>query len=178
METRAQPLHHCHAQRLFSLQHFADAARSSQDRDHVCTGKSVLIHQVADHIGRARRPTRPFAFLIGCDQARLRLEPSNVGRLVGLPEPIDKRASSASLSIKIRIASITPFPHLFCHTHCASRRIELPGRLPFWRIGITPSQLRSASPQAAPEESSARAPAPSTAVRKWRCARHWGRCPG
>jgi hypothetical protein len=69
----------------------------------------VLIHEVADEIGRARWPARPFALFVSGDQTRLRLEPGNVGRIIRLPEPVYECAcaSSASLSIKISVASIS-----------------------------------------------------------------------
>ena len=67
LETGAQSLHHRHAQPLFTPKDLTDAARCSQDRDHVRTAKTVLIHEVADQINRARRPARPFTFLMGGD---------------------------------------------------------------------------------------------------------------
>ena len=39
----------------------------------VSSRQTVLIHQVADQIGDARRPTGPFLFLVRSNQARLRL---------------------------------------------------------------------------------------------------------
>ena len=61
-ETGAQTLHHRHAQPLFATHHFTDAARGAEERDQVRSREAVLIHEVADQIGDARRPTRPFAF--------------------------------------------------------------------------------------------------------------------
>ena len=92
METRAQPLYHRHAQLLLAPKDLADAARCSEDRHHVGAGEAVLIHEVADEIGCARWPANPFALLVGGDQTGLRLEPADVGRLVGFPEPIDECA--------------------------------------------------------------------------------------
>jgi hypothetical protein len=89
LESGAQPLLHRHAQLLLAPKDLADAARCSEDRRHVRAGETVLIHEVADEIGGAWRPARPFALLVGGDQAGLRLEPGDVGRLVGFPEPID-----------------------------------------------------------------------------------------
>ena len=127
IKTGTQPLRHGHVQSPFPLQDFTDAARRSQDRHHVRTGETMLIHQVADEIRCAWWPTRPLAFLIGRDQTRLRLQPGNVGWLIRLPESFNKaraRASSESLSIKIRVASITRSPRLFCRTRCGYRRSE------------------------------------------------------
>ena len=36
----------------------------------------MLIHEVADQIGDARRPARPLLFLVCSDQTRLRLHPN------------------------------------------------------------------------------------------------------
>jgi hypothetical protein len=58
----------------------------------------MLIHQMADHRGGARRPPRPFALFVSFDQARLRLQPRNVGRIVRISQPIDERAGAAELS--------------------------------------------------------------------------------
>src|ERR1700722_35526 len=101
MEAGAQPLHHRHAQPLPASKDLADAARCSQDRHHVGTGEAVLIHQVADEIGRTGSPARPLALLVGGDQTRLRLEPRNVGRLIRPPEPINERARARKLGIAI-----------------------------------------------------------------------------
>ena len=45
----------------------------------------MLIHKVADQIGDARRPARPSLFLVRGDQARLRLQPSDVGWIIRIP---------------------------------------------------------------------------------------------
>jgi hypothetical protein len=52
------------------------------------------------------------------------LQPSHVGGIVRAPQPINEgaRASSASLSITIRVASITPSPHQSCRTLHGCRR--------------------------------------------------------
>jgi len=101
IKTGTQPLHHGHAQFLLSLQDFTDAARRSQDRHHVRTGETMLIHEVADEIRCAWWPTRPLAFLIGCDQSRLRLQPGNIGWLIRLPESFNKGAGAREFRIAI-----------------------------------------------------------------------------
>ena len=72
-----------------------------QDRHHVRTGEAVLIHEVADQIGRAERPARPFALLIGGDQTHLRLEASDVGWKIRLPKPINEYAGASEFRIAI-----------------------------------------------------------------------------
>ena len=69
-EAGAHALHHTHAQFLFPRENFADAARRAQDRGHVGAGKAVFVHEMADQIGRARRPARPSALLIALDLGR------------------------------------------------------------------------------------------------------------
>jgi len=101
METGAQPLHHRHAQPLLAPKDLADAARCSQNRHHVGAGKPVLIHEMADEIRHARRPARPFALLIGCDQTRLCLEASDVGGLIRLPESVNECAGASEFRIAI-----------------------------------------------------------------------------
>jgi hypothetical protein len=61
----------------------------------------MLIHEVADEIRCAWWPTRPLAFLIGCDQTRLRLQPGNVGWLIRLPESFNKGAGAREFRIAI-----------------------------------------------------------------------------
>ena len=68
-EARAQPLDHRHAQSLLAAQDFADAAWGSQDRGHVGAGEAVLVHQAPDQFRDARRPAKPFALLVGGNQA-------------------------------------------------------------------------------------------------------------
>src|SRR5436190_9243610 len=70
-EASPQPLDHRHAQSLFTAKDFANAAWCAEDRHHVRARETVLVHQVADQIGDPRRAARPFAFLIGDNQARL-----------------------------------------------------------------------------------------------------------
>jgi hypothetical protein len=63
----------------------------------------------------------------------LRLEPGHVGGVVRLPQPLDKsaaRTSSASLSIRIRVASITRSPRLCRRIRHGCRRTGSPRRLP------------------------------------------------
>ena len=84
-ETGAQTLHHRHAEPLFAAQHFTDAAWCAEQRDEISPREAVLIHQVADQIGDARRLARPFHFLVRGDQTRLRPEPSDVGRIARIP---------------------------------------------------------------------------------------------
>jgi hypothetical protein len=43
----------------------------------------------------------PFALLIGGDQARLRLEPGNIGWIIRLPEPINERAGTRKLCLTV-----------------------------------------------------------------------------
>ena len=52
----------------------------------------MLIHEVPDQFGGARRPAGVLALLIGRDQARLRIEPRRVARVVRVPQPFDERA--------------------------------------------------------------------------------------
>src|SRR6266851_9752264 len=101
IKTGAQSLHHGHAQPLLSLQNLTDAARRSKDRHHVRTGETMLIHEVADEIRCAWWPPRPLAFLIGCDQTGLRLQPGNVGWLIRLPESFNKGAGASEFRIAI-----------------------------------------------------------------------------
>ena len=108
-ETGAQPLHHRHAQPLFPAQDFADAARSAEDRHHVGSREAVLIHQVADQVRKTRRPAGPFALLISGNQARLRLQPYNIGWIIRTPKLINERAP---VRHHYRSRSITPSPHL------------------------------------------------------------------
>jgi len=85
-------------------------ARGAQDRHHARAREAVLIHQVADHLGSARRPTRPFRLFIGGDQAHLRLQPANVGWIVRSPHPVNELPRAGKLRVAIdqdRVASIT-----------------------------------------------------------------------
>src|SRR5260370_40638523 len=61
----------------------------------------MTIHEVSDQIRRPRRLARPFAFLIGGNQAGLRLEPRNIGRIIRVPEPINERAGTGELRIAV-----------------------------------------------------------------------------
>jgi hypothetical protein len=121
-ETGAQTLHHRHAEPLFATQYFTDAAWCPEQRDEVSSREAVLIHQMADQIGDAWRPARPFHFLVRGNQANLRFQPSNVGRIVRAPTSAQARNSSASPSIRMRVISITRPPHRPCRTRHAPRR--------------------------------------------------------
>jgi hypothetical protein len=61
----------------------------------------VLIHEVADQIGRARQPARPFPLLIRGDKARLCLQPCNIGWVVRIPQLVDERASAGEFGIAV-----------------------------------------------------------------------------
>jgi hypothetical protein len=61
----------------------------------------VLIHEVADQFSYVRRPARPLAFLIGGDQPRLRLKPSDVGWIIRFPESINQCAGASELGVAI-----------------------------------------------------------------------------
>jgi hypothetical protein len=61
----------------------------------------VLIHEVADQIGRTEWPARPFTLLIGGDQTRLRLEASDVDWKILIPEPINEYAGASEFRIAI-----------------------------------------------------------------------------
>src|SRR5712691_8042459 len=100
-ESGAQSLHHRHAQPLLAPQDFADPARGTEDRHHVGTREAVLIHQVTDQVCDAGQPMRPFALLIGSDQARLRLQPRNIGWFIRIPEPINECAGASKLRIAV-----------------------------------------------------------------------------
>jgi hypothetical protein len=65
------------------------------------THEAVLIHEMTDQIGCARRPARPFALLIGGDQARFRLMASDVGCKIRLPEPTNEYAGVCELRIAV-----------------------------------------------------------------------------
>jgi hypothetical protein len=101
METGTQPLYHRDTQPLLASRDLTDTARGAQDRHHVRTGEAVLIHEVTDQIRRARWPARPLALLIGGDQTRLRLEPSDIGWIIRLPQPINQRAGASELRIAV-----------------------------------------------------------------------------
>jgi hypothetical protein len=107
-----------------------NATGSAEDRHHVGPREAVLVHQVTDQIRKARRPAGPLALFMSGNQARLRLQPHNIGWIIRAPKPINERASSASLSIKIMVASITPSPHLSRRIRHASRRIGSSRRPP------------------------------------------------
>jgi hypothetical protein len=62
---------------------------------------SVLIHQVSNRFGSARRSARPLAPFVGSDQTRLRREPGDVGWIIRIPQPIDEGASASELGIAI-----------------------------------------------------------------------------
>ena len=100
-ETGAQALHHRHAQPLLATQDFTHAARSAQDRHQIRAREAVLIHEVADHLGDAWRPTRPFRLFIGGDQARLRLQSGDVGRIVRIPQPVNECPGARELRLAI-----------------------------------------------------------------------------
>src|ERR1700736_1402193 len=100
-EAGAQSLHHRHAQPLLAAKNFTDAARGAQDRHHVGSREAMLVHQVTDHIREARRPAGPFALLISRNQARLRLQPHNIGWIIRTPKPINERTSSRELGIAV-----------------------------------------------------------------------------
>jgi hypothetical protein len=127
-EACTQSLHHRHAQFLLAPKDLADPAWRSEDRDHVRPREAVLIHEVPYQFRGARCSARPLALLMGRDQTRLCLQPSHVGGIVRVPQPINEgaRASSASLSITIRVASITQSPHQSCRTLHGCRRTGLP----------------------------------------------------
>jgi hypothetical protein len=57
----------------------------------------VLIHEVADQIGDARRPAGPLFFLVRSDQSRFRLQPSDVGWIIRIPKLIDECAGAREL---------------------------------------------------------------------------------
>src|SRR5580700_10808704 len=97
MKAAAQPLHHRHAQSLLPAQHLADAARGAQNRHHVGSCEAVLIHKVTDQIGGAGPPARPATLLVGGYQTRLRLQLGDIGRIVGVPKPIDERSGAGQL---------------------------------------------------------------------------------
>jgi hypothetical protein len=83
----------------------------------------LLIHQVADRLGHARGARRPFLLFIGGDQARLRRQPGDIVRLVRTitikrSTRAVARTSSASLSMTIKVVSITWSPH-----RCVAERI-------------------------------------------------------
>jgi hypothetical protein len=61
----------------------------------------MLIHEVADHLGRAERPMGPLDLLARSDQACLRLETGDVIRIVRPHQPIDKGAGADQLGIAI-----------------------------------------------------------------------------
>jgi len=61
----------------------------------------VLINQVADQIGGARRPTRPFRLFIGGDQARLRLQPGDIGWIVRAPQSVNEFPGAGKLRVAI-----------------------------------------------------------------------------
>src|SRR5882724_1476553 len=81
-EAGTQPLNHRHAQPLLAPQDFTDPARRAEDRHHVSAREAVLVHEVADQFRDVRWPAGPFAFLIGSNQPRLRLQPHAVGRII------------------------------------------------------------------------------------------------
>jgi hypothetical protein len=49
---------------LLSGENFADAARRAEERHQLGAGDAVLVHEVPDQVGGARRPARPSALLI------------------------------------------------------------------------------------------------------------------
>src|SRR5262245_29870902 len=100
-EARAQPLDHRHAQSLLAAKNLADAARRTQDWDHVRARKPVLIHKVTNYIGGACWPARPLALLIGSDQARLRRETRDVGGLAGSHQLIDQSTRARKLRVAV-----------------------------------------------------------------------------
>jgi hypothetical protein len=100
-ETGTQTLHHRHAQPLFATHYFTHAAWGAEERDKVRSRETVLIHEVADQIGDAGRPARPLLFLVRSDQARLRLQPSDLGWIIRIPKLIDERAGAYKLAITI-----------------------------------------------------------------------------
>src|SRR6516225_528071 len=100
-EACAQPLNHGHAQLLLAPQDFADAAWCSEEWDHVCSGESVLIHEVPDQLCRARRASRPLALFVGGDQTRLCLKPSDISRIRRIPQPINEGSGPRKLGIAV-----------------------------------------------------------------------------
>src|SRR3972149_7031324 len=84
-ETGAQTLYHRYAQPLFATHYFTHAAWGAEEPAWLRSRETVLIHEVADQIDDVRRPARPLLFLVRSDQARLRLQPSDVGWIVRIP---------------------------------------------------------------------------------------------
>ena len=119
-----------HAEPLFVTHYFTDAAWRAEERDEVRSREAVLIHQVADQIGGARRPVRPLHFLVRGNQARAcassRATSAGSFEFHSWSTSARARNSSASLSIRTRVASITRSPHRSCRTRHRCRKIGLP----------------------------------------------------
>src|SRR5712692_5411891 len=89
-KTGSQPLDHPHAQFFLAAKHFTHAAWRAEDRHHVGTRDAVLIHQITNQRRGSRWPARPLSLLISFNQASLRLEARDVGRVIRVPESIDQ----------------------------------------------------------------------------------------
>ncbi len=104
-------------------------------RDHVLSREPVSIYEVADQFCRAWRPSRPLALLIGSDQTRLRLEPSDISWVFRVPQPSTRaraRVSSAryrSRSVLHPSPSLRINPVVFC---VAAEEPDCEGSGPIW----------------------------------------------
>jgi hypothetical protein len=103
-EPSAQPLHYRERQSAPAVQYVTGALGAAQERDEIDLLQPVLVHQIADHLGRARNAQRPFFLFVGDDQTRLSGQPREILGSIRGHQAIDQglaRASSASSSITI-----------------------------------------------------------------------------
>src|ERR1700688_5111466 len=94
-------MYHRHTQSLLAAKNLTHATGGAEDRHHVGSREAMLIHQVTDQIRDARRPAWPFAFLISGNQARLGLQPHNIGWIIRVPKPINKSTRARELRIAV-----------------------------------------------------------------------------